>query len=364
MFMNQKIIVTGHTGFKGSWLSCVLKYLGAEIVGISKDIPTSPSLNEIVKSNTFIEEHMVDVCDYEKVSNIISNFEPDFIFHLAAQSLVSVSYTNPLNTMNSNAIGTANILESLKLLSKPVIGIFITSDKAYYNSEWVYGYRENDRLGGIDPYSASKAMAELAISSFHNSFLKNKKNIKIGIARAGNVIGGGDWAKDRIVPDCIKSWNKNSLVKIRNPNSTRPWQHVLEPLSGYLTLAAKLNNNSINSGEAYNFGPLANQNRTVLELLIEMKKTWKEAGWSIPPKYDKKSFYESSLLKLNCDKALVELGWQPTLNFEETVLMTVEWYQNYYKGNKNMKKFTLNHIESFFSFAKSRKASWLKSFVE
>lgn len=364
LFQNKKVIITGHTGFKGSWLSCVLSHLGAKIIGISLNVPTQPSLYKVLNADIFIEDYRVDICNYELVSKVISEFKPDYVFHLAAQSLVSVSYEDPLKTMTTNAIGTANILESLRLLTNNVVAVFITSDKAYYNSEWVYGYRENDKLGGYDPYSASKAMAELAINSFYNSFLKNKKNIKIGIARAGNVIGGGDWAKDRIVPDCIKSWNKASMVEIRNPNSTRPWQHVLEPLSGYLTLAAKLYHNSIKSGEAYNFGPLANQNRTVLELLDEMKKTWKKAGWSFPHKPVNETFYEAGLLKLNCDKALVELGWQPTLNFEETVSMTVKWYQNYYKGNENMKNYTLKHVELYFSYAKSRKAAWLKSFVE
>jgi CDP-glucose 4,6-dehydratase len=360
LFQNKKVIITGHTGFKGSWLSCVLSHLGAKVIGISLDVPTQPSLYKVLNFDIFIEDFRVDICNYELVSKVISEFKPDYVFHLAAQSLVSVSYEDPLKTMTTNAIGTANILESLRLLTNNVVAVFITSDKAYYNSEWVYGYRENDKLGGYDPYSASKAMAELAINSFYNSFLKNgNTNIKIGIARAGNVIGGGDWAKDRLIPDCIKSWSVNKEVEIRSPKATRPWQHVLEPLSGYLTLASLLSKNNIKPGEAYNFGPSANQNRTVLDLLNEMSNYWKDCNWKITAGAEK-PFYEAGLLKLNCDKALVELDWKSTLNFEETISMTINWYKYFYQNKENMEDFTMKQITKYFSLAKSQKLNWLK----
>jgi len=359
MFSNKKILITGHTGFKGFWLSCILNYLNADIYGISIDIPTEPSIYKTAKANLFKEDIRLDVCNGKELTKHVVRIKPDFIFHLAAQPLVSVSYELPDETIKTNALGTVSILQAIRKLENNVVAILITSDKAYYNSEWVYGYRENDKLGGIDPYSASKAMAELAINSFHNSFFKKENtNVKIGIVRAGNVIGGGDWAKDRLVPDCIKAWTKKHTVIIRSPNATRPWQHVLEPLSGYITLALKLANNNVKSGEAYNFGPSATQNRTVLDMLLEMKKHLKTASWELP-KEERNPFYEAGLLKLNCDKALVELEWNPTLNFEETVSMTVEWYKHYYfVDKKNISDITINQIESYFSIAKKQNLKW------
>ena len=236
----------------------------------------------------------------------------------------------------------------------------ITSDKVYDNQEWTWGYRENDKIGGKDPYSASKGMAEFAINTYYDSFFSQKsKNVAVGIARAGNVIGGGDWAKDRIIPDCIRAFSLNKKVIIRNPNATRPWQHVLEPLSGYLTLAKSLYNNN-SKGEAYNFGPNPNQNYSVLELINEMSSYWENVKWK-NKKVKKDNFHEASLLKLNCDKALSDLNWSPTLSFEETVKMTVEWYKKFYQNpNESTYDFTVSQINYFTKKFTQNKNNWLK----
>jgi len=359
IFRNKTILVTGHTGFKGSWLSLWLTRLGAKVIGLSDDIPTKPSNFDVNDISSLVEDHRIDIRNFKEVSEIVKKNAPDFVFHLAAQSLVGESYENPLQTMEVNAIGTANILESLVKLDKKVIAIMITSDKAYDNVEWVWGYKETDSLGGKDPYSASKGMAELAIKAYFHSYISEDTNkITLGIARAGNVIGGGDWAKDRIVPDCIKSWSRNEAVKIRNPNSTRPWQHVFEPLSGYITLAIRLKENSSLSGEAYNFGPPGNQNHTVDELIIEMNKFWDGILWEYEVEKGK-AFHEASLLKLNCDKALFDLNWQPTLDFKQTVAMTMEWYKEYYNAkSESMIEFSNKQIDEYMALAMKSNNFW------
>ena len=280
-FKNKTILITGHTGFKGSWLCSWLTFLGAKVVGLSIDIPTKPSHFSSSMLGGMVEDHRLDIQDTTAIKKLVNEIQPDFVFHLAAQALVRKSYENPLETIAINAIGTASILDAIRFLDKEVVAVIITSDKVYDNVEWAWGYREVDKIGGKDPYSASKGMAELAIRSYIECFFKRPdSNVKIGIARAGNVIGGGDWALDRIVPDCMRAWSKNELVEIRSPKSTRPWQHVLEPLSGYLTLALNLDESSNNHGEAYNFGPPANQNFPVDELIIEMSKYWEKIKWN------------------------------------------------------------------------------------
>ena len=285
--------------------------------------------------------------------------QPDFVFHLAAQALVRPSYKNPLETITTNAIGSATVLDALRLLNSKVVVIMITSDKAYDNVEWVWGYRESDRLGGKDPYSASKGMAELAIRSYVTSFFNTPdSNVRVGIARAGNVIGGGDWALDRIVPDCMNAWSTGKTVDIRSPHSTRPWQHVLEPLSGYLVLAANLANDVTSHGEAYNFGPSADQNYPVSKLIDEMSKYWDQVKWN-DISGSKNHVHEAGLLKLNCDKALFDLDWHSTLEFNETVKMTVEWYKNYYQNQEqSMFNFTINQIDEYTKLAISKGINW------
>ena len=362
VYNGKKVLITGHTGFKGSWLSLWLKLLGASVSGISIDVPSKPSNFTATNLSSQIDDYRIDIRDGEAVKRIVKEIQPDFVFHLAAQALVRPSYKSPVETMLTNAIGSANILEALRGLDKPVTSVMITSDKAYDNVEWVWGYRETDRLGGKDPYSASKGMAELAIRSFIDSFFSSSdSNVRVAITRAGNVIGGGDWAVDRIVPDCMNSWANREVVDIRSPDATRPWQHVLEPLSGYLTLGAKLSMKSNKlHGEAYNFGPPAHQNHSVRELIDEMSNYWDSVRWN-DISSSQQHLHEAGLLKLNCDKALFDLDWRPTLKFKETVQMTVEWYKHFYQNNtESMYSFTKSQINEYTKIASERKLAWVE----
>ena len=356
----KKVIVTGHTGFKGSWLTVWLLKMGANVVGISKDIPTSPSMFKVLNLEEKIKHYNEDVRDLEKMRLIINTEKPDFIFHLAAQAIVSTSYSNPIETISTNIIGTANILEVLSNYKLSCVAVMITSDKCYDNIEWLWGYKESDTLGGKDIYSGSKAAAEIIIKSYYHSFFKNKNHsVKIGIGRAGNVIGGGDWAKDRIIVDCMSAWSNNDIVEIRSPKATRPWQHVLEPLSGYLVLGAKLFMNNAMNGEAFNFGPKAEQNRTVVELMTDLSKYW---GFNdIKDAYivtEDIPFHEAGLLKLNCEKALFHLKWDSNLEYSETIKFVSKWYYNFYKEKLDMYKYTLDQIDEYEVLGLKRKKIW------
>ena len=359
LFNNKTVLVTGHTGFKGSWLSLWLQHLGAKLVGVSIDVPSTPSHFAAAQIDSHIQDHRIDIRDHEKLTALVETVQPDFVFHLAAQALVRPSYADPLETIATNALGSANVLNALRSLSKTVVAVMITSDKAYDNVEWVWGYRETDRLGGKDPYSASKGMAELAIRTFVESYFQDLgSNVRVGITRAGNVIGGGDWAVDRIVPDCMRAWSENQTVDIRSPMATRPWQHVSEPLSGYLALGVSLASTQQFHGEAYNFGPPAHQNHPVKELINEMAKYWDFVKWNDVSKSEE-HLHEAGLLKLNCDKALFDLCWMPTLQFEETVRMTVEWYRHYYQATDNsIYDFTISQIEEYTQLASQREMGW------
>ena len=353
-FNNKKVLITGHTGFKGSWLSIWLFLLGAKVFGISNSIPTTPSHFSSCNLQKKLIDIRANICDVKRIREIIQDIQPDFIFHLAAQSLVKVSYQDPFLTWQTNTMGTVSILESLKSIRNKCVAIFITSDKSYDNLEWDWGYRENDKLGGIDPYSASKGSAEFAIRSYSKSFFNNS-NIRIGVGRAGNVIGGGDWSKYRLVPDCMKSWAIDQEVIIRNPQSTRPWQHVLEPISGYLILASRLNINEHLKGEAFNFGPPANQNFSVIQVVEEMSKYWNKVKWKIEKDSNSQ---ESDLLKLNCDKALVKLSWEPVWGFNETINQTVKWYKYFYEKKGDLLKISTNQIQNYTNSAILRNLSW------
>lgn len=340
IFKNKKVLVTGHTGFKGSWLSFWLKELGSHVCGISKNVPTKPSMYEILNIKKNIVDKKFDIRNLKILKNVVKKFKPDYIFHLAAQSLVKKSYKDPIETFTTNAIGTCNLLESIRYLNNKCNVILVTSDKSYKNKEILRGYREGDELGGYDPYSASKGCAEFIIQSYIKSFLTNKKNIKIAVARAGNVIGGGDWSKNRVIPDCFNSWVRNKPMVLRSPNATRPWQHVLEVLSGYLVLSINLNKKPALNGEVFNFGPKKNQNKTVIEVVKQIKKNIPNITWQFGKK---KFFYESKLLKLNSFKAKKKLNWKNKLSFFETIEMTSEWYKMFY-NKSNMIKFTSNQI--------------------
>ena len=355
LFKKKKIIVTGHTGFKGSWLVSWLNILDAKILGISNGIPTDPSNYEISNINSLVKNCNVDIRDTKKVRKIVNDFKPDFIFHLAAQALVGKSYKNQIETLATNSIGSASLLESLLNYKDNLVLIMITSDKVYDNKEWIWGYRETDQLGGSDPYSISKSMAELAIRSYLlSSFNLKKSKVRIGIGRAGNVIGGGDWAENRVVPDCIKAWSLKKTVSIRNPLATRPWQHVLEPLSGYLKLAANLYKSKKFHGEAYNFGPNHDNNFTVKELIKKMSLQWPGSKWNYKSMKNV-SFKESGLLKLNCEKSLNDLNWMPTLDFEQTIKMTIDWYRYYNETNGlNMQNFNNDQILKYMNILNQR----------
>jgi CDP-glucose 4,6-dehydratase len=360
IYNNKKVLVTGNTGFKGCWLTVWLLQLGADVYGISKDIPTRPSMFEELALENKITHHMADIRDYEKMYSIIDDLRPDFIFHMAAQPIVSKSYHDPLETITSNVVGTANILEVLRKVNFDCKAIIVTSDKCYDNVEWVWGYKENDALGGKDIYSGSKGAAELVFKSYYHSFFKTETSkVSVASARAGNVIGGGDWALDRIVPDSTKAWSENRSVEIRSPNATRPWQHVLEPLSGYLQLGWQLAVNKGMNGESFNFGPRSEYNNPVKALLEDLGKEW---GINNTDKLyhitDNIPFHEAGLLKLNCDKAFFHFRWVPTLNYQELIKFTGKWYYSFYHEHTNMYDYTVKQLDEYLALAENRNITW------
>lgn len=362
MFNNQysgrRVLVTGHTGFKGSWLVTWLLGLGADVAGYSIDVPTSPSHFEAIRLKERIRHFDGDIRDRHRLNSVLDDFEPQVVFHLAAQSLVRRSYADPVRTFEVNALGTLNVLESLRSHPQVCAAVIITSDKCYENSEWIWGYRESDRLGGDDPYSGSKACAELIFHSYARSFLNDAATAGVASARAGNVIGGGDWASDRIVPDCARAWSTGVSVPIRNPHATRPWQHVLEPISGYLWLAAHLLSGRGLSGSSFNFGPDAAVNQSVEALIAAMASHWQNAAWHFDAG-DSHAKHESMLLKLCCDKALAELQWQPALSFLDTVRLTAQWYQRFYSNREaNLFDLSQSQIAEYCALARERKISW------
>lgn len=358
VFYCATVVITGHTGFKGAWLTAWLKQLGAKVVGIALDPPTDPSHFDIAHLADDITDLRIDIRDRMTLENAIISAQPDFVFHLAAQALVRRSYDEPVETWQTNVLGTLHLLEALRKLDKPCAAVIITSDKCYDNVEWVWGYRETDALGGPDPYSASKGAAELAIRSHIKSYFpKLTSKVRIASARAGNVIGGGDWSADRIVPDCVKAWSMNNVVTLRNPHSTRPWQHVFEPISGYLTLAIALSKNPELHGEPFNFGPPAQQNHSVLELVQQMAMHWEQVRWQEVPQ-SSIGLHESGLLKLNCDKALHYLRWHAVMGFEDAVRMTAEWYRGYYQHPTQIATTTRSQIDAYTAIAKQKGLQW------
>ena len=342
-FKNKKIFITGHSGFKGAWFTYLLDYVGAVTHGYSLSPNTKPSL---YSSLTFSNRHTFiysDINDYKKLKNEVKIFKPDFIFHFAAQPLVIESYKNPQNTFQTNFSGTLNLLETIKTLEKECVSIFITTDKVYENQENNKPFKESDPLGGIDPYSASKAASEILIHSYYNSFFKNN-NIKVGTVRAGNVIGGGDWSKDRLIPDIIKSAMESKKLLIRNPGSTRPWQHVLDPLSGYLNLAIRLSKSPNKFYGSWNFGPEVNKNITVKQI-IELSIN---EGLDIRFSYNKCGEYESNFLSLSIEKSKNYLKWIPKWDCEFSVKRTINWYLKYYQG-KNTNDLLMDDIKTFYN---------------
>mgnify|MGYP001457412075 CR=1 FL=1 len=357
-FNGRTVLITGHTGFKGAWLTAWLKILGAKVIGIALDPPTQPSHFDVAHMADGMSDLRIDIRDRMALEEAVLAAQPDFVFHLAAQPLVRHSYEDPLETWQTNVLGTLHLLEALRKLDKNCAAVIITSDKCYDNVEWVWGYRETDSMGGPDPYSASKGAAELAIRSHIKSYFPDSTSkVRIASARAGNVIGGGDWAADRIIPDCVIAWSANELVELRNPHSTRPWQHVLEPLSGYISLAVALYHRPELHGQPFNFGPKAQQNHSVLELVQQMSLHWDQVRWK-DSSGSKKEPYESGLLKLNCDKALHHLKWNAVMGFEDTVRMTAEWYSAYYDEPRTVSLITAAQIKSYMAVAKQHGLEW------
>ena len=359
-FNGAKVLVTGHTGFKGSWLVTWLLRLGAQVTGMALESATNPSHFVAANLYSLIKDHRVNMQHRLMVEQIVLDAEPDFIFHLAAQPLVRESYESPVDTWTTNVIGTMHLLEAVRKLNKQCTVIVVTSDKCYENQEWLWGYRETDPLGGHDPYSASKAATELLTQSYIKSYFSDSLTpIRVATARAGNVIAGGDWSTDRIVPDCIRSWQKDEAVQLRNPHATRPWQHVLEPLSGYLWLAAALSEQPELHGEAFNFGPNANQaDRSVLDLVSSMSRFWEKVQYVLPAPGTLLRHHEASLLRLSCDKALHRLGWAATLDFENTVELTAEWYRQFYLERTNALALTTHQIETYEKRAQTCHHVW------
>jgi len=332
-YRGKKIFITGHTGFKGAWLAYWLTQLGAEVTGYALSPEFSNSLFKLLNLESKLQHHIADIRDLDQLNKIIIKSQPEIVFHLAAQALVRRSYEDPLLTFHTNVIGSLNLLESIRHTSSVKSLVYITSDKCYWNKEWVWGYRETDMLGGPDPYSASKACAEHVFKTYYLSYFKDRENFGCGSTRAGNVIGGGDRSSDRIIPDIIRAIENKETIILRNPYSTRPWQHVLDPLHGYLSLGMHLYNhpNQFN-GEAWNFGPSNQSIKTVLELTNAIKALWGNIEVKIEP--TQKQLHESNLLHLSIDKAQSLLRWSPKLHFNEAIKKTGEWYQRIQSGEQ------------------------------
>jgi CDP-glucose 4,6-dehydratase len=343
----KKVLITGHTGFKGSWLSIWLQSLGVDLIGFSKSIPTKPSLFEIADVQSGMISIMGNICDFEHIKQVVQEHKPEIIIHMAAQSLVRESYNNPIDTYSTNVIGTINLLESVRIAAKNRIVINVTSDKCYENLESNKSFQEDDPMGGFDPYSSSKGCAELITSAYRNSFFNIQQFYKHGIAiasvRAGNVIGGGDWSKDRLIPDVMNSLLSGHDLKIRNPDAIRPWQHVLEPLSGYLLLAEKLNKDGMKYSGAWNFGPSENDVKPVSWVIKKLSQYFDTINYSVDT--DQKP-HEDTYLRLDCSKARNFLGWIPRTNLEIAIKWTAEWYKQF-EQKTDLRAFTEKQIQEF-----------------
>jgi len=344
----KKVLVTGHTGFKGSWLSLWLQEMGAQVVGIALAPPTRPSLYLQARVAENMESLRVDIRDLDSIKNIFKEYQPEVIFHLAAQPLVRYSYQEPVETYQTNVMGTLNILEAIRNVDSVRAAVMITTDKCYENREWDWGYRENEAMGGHDPYSSSKGCAELLIASYRESYYPadkyNEHNMAIASVRAGNVIGGGDWAEDRLIPDIIRAVQTNATVHIRNPNSIRPWQHVLEPLGGYIELAEKLFVSGEHYAEAWNFGPKEEDAKPVKWIVEKTTKLWDEhASWVVD---EGEHPHEANYLKLDCSKAHAKLNWWPKWPLESALEKIVDWHKKE-KNGADMKLFTLEQIKDY-----------------
>lgn len=355
-YKNKKVLVTGHTGFKGSWLSIWLKELGADVSGYALKPGTKPSNFDLCLMKEKISSNFGDIRDKRKLKNVIMSFKPEIIFHLAAQPLVISSYKNPSYTYETNIIGLVNLLEIIRSVDFVKNVIIVTSDKCYKNQEIKRGYVESDELGGSDPYSSSKSCAEIISASYYNSFLK-KKNINLSTARAGNVIGGGDWSEYRLIPDCVKAFNQNKKLIIRNPGSVRPWQFVLESLSGYLRLGQKLSENKAKLFTSWNFGP-SNIPKDVFYVVRKISDLW-GTKVNIELTKENNAYSETNYLHLNIKNAKKYLNWNPVYNLQDALKETIEWYKRVYNDEDNVYNLCKEQIIRYTEVARSKKIKWV-----
>ena len=356
VYHNKRVLITGHTGFKGSWLALWLSQMGAKVTGYSLQPPTKPSHFQLLDLN--INSVIGDLRDADTIKKVFKEQQPEIVFHLAAQAIVRLSYKDPLETFSSNVLGTVNVLEAARACSSVRAIVIVTSDKCYENREWPWGYREIDALGGYDPYSASKGCAEIVTGCWRNSFFNPKDYDKthqtlLASARAGNVIGGGDWAPDRLIPDIMRAVNQYEKVKIRNPQATRPWQHVLEPLSGYLLLGQKLIEGRKEFAEAWNFGPSEEENVTVGEIVHQVKGVWPKIDYEINQTPNQP--HEAGMLRLDCSKARTKLQWLPVWTSKDAIEKTTEWYRAFYELSKILSD---EHLDRYIADALSKRITW------
>lgn len=354
-YKGKRVLVTGHTGFKGSWLSIWLHELGAEVIGVAKD-PFSERDNYVLSGigNKLKADIRADICDGEKMKQIFAEFQPEIVFHLAAQPLVRLSYDIPVETYETNVIGTINIMEAIRVTESVKVGVMITTDKCYENKEQIWGYRENEPMGGYDPYSSSKGCCEIAINSWRRSFFNpadygKKHHVALASVRAGNVIGGGDWSLDRIIPDCIKALEAGKPIDIRSPRSIRPWQHVLEPLSGYMLLASKMWNEPTKFCEGWNFGPRMESVTPVWDVASMVINDY--GSGELRDLSDPNALHEAKLLMLDITKAHVKLGWEPRMNISQCIELVVDWYKKY-KTTDNVYALCVDEINKYLSYSK------------
>ena len=341
---DKKVFLTGHTGFKGSWMSLWLQNMGVLVKGYSLDVNTKPALFTEANVAKEMESEIGDIRNLDQLTKSMVSFNPDILIHMAAQPLVRLSYEEPVDTYTTNVIGTVNVLEAARKCKKLKSIVIVTTDKCYENNEWEWGYRETDPMGGYDPYSSSKGCAELVTSAYRRSFFSSEDTASLASARAGNVIGGGDWAENRLIPDILRAFGKSEPVVIRNPLSTRPWQHVLEPLSGYLVLAQELYLKGDEFAEGWNFGPNDNDCKPVSWILDELVKIWRsDARWKLDINDNP---HEAGFLKLDCSKAATRLKWKPKLDLSQTLKLIVSWQEAYY-DHKDMKDKCIEEINSF-----------------
>ena len=347
IYKNKKVLITGHSGFKGGWLTLWLKFLGADVLGYSLEPNTNPSIFEELEIYGRCRNVFGNILDEKQLNEAFKEFQPEIVFHLAAQPLVRLSYSEPILTYKTNVIGTLNVLEAARKCKSVKAFVNVTTDKCYENKEVKRGYTEDDPMGGYDMYSSSKGCVEIMSSSFRRSFLQDEKSYALATARAGNVIGGGDWSLDRLVPDCIRSINKGINIEIRNPAAVRPWQHVLEPLGGYLLLGQKLIENGKKYAEGFNFGPNEESVLTVSEV---SQKVCDYYGKGKVVVGEKSPLHEAGLLMLNIEKAKEALGWAPIYNADDAIRKTVEWYKHFYTKDCDMYEYTMEQIEEYQNY--------------